>query len=72
MVMREVMQRAPLFIVANGVHERMGENAKQPDVAILCCEHLNFLGQLYTLQERNNRYFIHVVTARENDEIWKG
>jgi hypothetical protein len=72
MVMREVLQKAPVCIVANGIHERMGENAKDPQIAKLCCEHLKFLGQLYAWQEKNERYFILVVRAKENDEIWKG
>jgi hypothetical protein len=71
MIMREVIQSAPTYIVANGIHEKMGENASNPQIASLCCDHLKFLGQLYAWQERNEKYFIHVVKAKENDEIWK-
>jgi hypothetical protein len=71
MAMKEIKEKEPRFVIASGIHERLGENERDQATMQRCARHLDFLGHIYEWQERHDRYYLHVMKLEEKDEVWK-
>ena len=67
---RKVIAGKPTFILGDGIHGKMGEYSNKKGVFERCAAHLDFLGKLYAFQEREDKYYMHLIRHGEKDSTW--